>query len=281
VERATIASIAEEAGVSVPTVSRVLNGRSDVAPATRSRVEAVINQRGYRRRGATSATPSPVIDVVFPELDGAWAVEVMRGVTRVAREEGLMVNLTGSASGNVPGQGWVDAVPARRPRGNLYDSNIQPKPSFNSTLAALGGSTLGSPSPSPSPTITISPTPTSSGGSLTATPVVASSSPFFSEEDVKLANASRLTSLTVSIVVQRTTGVSFSSQYNTVGSGILMSNTSTSSAITYTFTLASGQSLSPGSFTFAAQMSGTGTTHPTSGDTFTVTSSAGSLSGHF
>jgi LacI family xylobiose transport system transcriptional regulator len=117
VERATIASIAEEAGVSVPTVSRVLNGRSDVAPATRSRVEAVINQRGYRRRGATNAAPSPVIDVVFPELDGAWAVEVMRGVTRVAREEGLMVNLTESASRNVPGQGWVDAVLARRPTG--------------------------------------------------------------------------------------------------------------------------------------------------------------------
>ena len=116
-ERATIASIAEEAGVSVPTVSRVLNGRSDVAPATRSRVEAVINQRGYRRRGATSAAPSLVIDVVFPELDGAWAVEVMRGVTRVAREVGLMVNLTESASGNVPGQGWVDAVLARRPTG--------------------------------------------------------------------------------------------------------------------------------------------------------------------
>jgi len=69
--------------------------------------------------------------------------------------------------------------------------------------------------------------------------------------------------------------------YNTVGGGILMSNSSTSSAITYTFTLASGQSLSPGSYTFAAQMGGSGTTHPTAGDTFTVTSSAGSLSGHF
>ena len=35
----TIAAIAAEAGVSLPTVSRVLNGRSDVAPATRERVE--------------------------------------------------------------------------------------------------------------------------------------------------------------------------------------------------------------------------------------------------
>jgi LacI family xylobiose transport system transcriptional regulator len=115
--RATIATIAQEAGVSVPTVSRVLNGRSDVSASTRTRVEAVISQRGYRRRGATSLPPTPVIDVVFHELDGAWAVEVMRGVTRVAREEGLMVNVSESAPGIVPGQGWVDAVVARRPTG--------------------------------------------------------------------------------------------------------------------------------------------------------------------
>src|SRR5690348_3060033 len=115
--RATIATIAREAGVSVPTVSRVLNGRADVAAATRQRVEAAITRHGYERRGGNGAPPSPVIDVVFHELDGAWAVEVMRGVTRVAREEGLMVNLTESASRTAPGQGWVDAVLARRPVG--------------------------------------------------------------------------------------------------------------------------------------------------------------------
>jgi LacI family xylobiose transport system transcriptional regulator len=115
--RPTIAMIAQEAGVSVPTVSRVLNGRADVAPSTRVRVEAVISEHRYRRRGGPSGPPSPVIDVVFHELDGAWAVEVMRGVTRVAREEGLMVSLTESLTRTVPVQGWVDAVLARRPTG--------------------------------------------------------------------------------------------------------------------------------------------------------------------
>jgi LacI family transcriptional regulator, xylobiose transport system transcriptional regulator len=116
-ERATIATIAREAGVSVPTVSRVLNARSDVSAATRTRVEAAISRHGYRRRGASASPPAPVVDVVFPELDGAWAVEVMRGVTRIAREEGLMVNLAESATRTAPGQGWVDAVLARRPAG--------------------------------------------------------------------------------------------------------------------------------------------------------------------
>jgi endo-1,4-beta-xylanase len=178
--------------------------------------------------------------------------------------------------GAFPGQGAAD----------IYDNNIAPKPSFNSTLTALGGTT-GTPSPSPSasattpPTPTPTPTTTPTGGSLTATPVVASSSPWFIEEDVKLASTTRLTSLTVTIVVQRTTGIGFSGQFNTAGGTILQSNSSTSSAVTYTFTLASGQTLAPGSLTLAAQASGSGTAHPTAGDTFTVTSSAGTQGGHF
>ena len=42
--RATIAAIAAEAGVSVPTVSKVLNGRRDVAPETRARIEETISR---------------------------------------------------------------------------------------------------------------------------------------------------------------------------------------------------------------------------------------------
>jgi len=49
-QTATLAEIAREAGVSAPTVSKVLNGRADVAPATRSRVEELLRAHGYRRR---------------------------------------------------------------------------------------------------------------------------------------------------------------------------------------------------------------------------------------
>ena len=60
----TIAVIAREAGVSVPTVSKVINGRSDVAPATRRRVEAVIRRHGYQRPRpavATGAAPGAAL----------------------------------------------------------------------------------------------------------------------------------------------------------------------------------------------------------------------------
>jgi hypothetical protein len=80
--------------------------------------------------------------------------------------------------------------------------------------------------------------------------------------------------------------VSYSGQYNTVGGQVTQANSSTTSAITYTFTLNAGQTLSAStSRTFAVQTSGNGNLHPTAGDTYTVTYTSGgqsfTTSGHF
>lgn len=102
--------------MSAPTVSKVLNGRADVAPATRSRVEELLRAHGYRRRRA-EAGRSPLIDLVFHELESAWAMEVIRGVENVARDAGLSVVLSESAGRLTPGRTWADQVAARRPHG--------------------------------------------------------------------------------------------------------------------------------------------------------------------
>jgi hypothetical protein len=83
-------------------------------------------------------------------------------------------------------------------------------------------------------------------GGVTVTPVINSSGPWFNEQAISLSNTGNLTALSITIVVQRTTGISHSGQYNTVGSQILQSNSSTTSTITYTFTLATGQTLGVG-----------------------------------
>jgi hypothetical protein len=123
-------------------------------------------------------------------------------------------------------------------------------------------------------------------GGVTVTPVINASGPWFNEEAITLSNTGTITSLSITIVIQRTTGVSFNGQYNTLGSSILQSNTSAAATVTYQYTLASGQTLGPGTNRlFAAQMSGSGTTHPTTGDTYTVTYTTGGVSftqtGHF
>jgi endoglucanase len=115
-------------------------------------------------------------------------------------------------------------------------------------------------------------------GGVTVTPVIASNGPWFNEQALRLDNTGAITSLSISIVIQRTTGVGFSGQYNTVGGQILQSNSVAPATITYQFNLATGQTLGPGSNRlFVAQMSGAGTVHPTSGDTYTVTYTTGGV----
>src|SRR5262245_2977815 len=123
-------------------------------------------------------------------------------------------------------------------------------------------------------------------GGVTVTPAINANSPWYNEEVIRLSNTGTITSLSVTIIIQRTAGVSFNGQFNTVGGQILQSNSSTPTTITYQFTLATGQTLGPGANrTFAAQMGGTGTIHPTGGDTYTVTYTTGGVSftqtGHF
>ena len=86
----TIAYIAENAGVSVPTVSKVLNGRPGVSDDTRARIEDLIIRYGYRRPPYRSNS----LELVFRELESMWAVEIIRGVEQVARKHRVGVTLS-------------------------------------------------------------------------------------------------------------------------------------------------------------------------------------------
>ena len=111
----TIARIAERAGVSAPTVSKVINGRADVAPDTRRRVEAVIQEFRYQR--PEKVTSTRLLELVFHELESAWAVEIIKGVEDVARVEGLAVVLSELQGRHSPQRDWIEALLARRPTG--------------------------------------------------------------------------------------------------------------------------------------------------------------------
>jgi LacI family transcriptional regulator len=87
--RVTIATIAEAAGVSVPTVSRVLNGRTDVSPETRDRIEHLLREHDYRPRNSRQPLRAGLIDLVFHDLDSPWAVELIRGVEEVTHAAGV------------------------------------------------------------------------------------------------------------------------------------------------------------------------------------------------
>ncbi|GIG36277.1 LacI family DNA-binding transcriptional regulator [Cellulomonas pakistanensis] len=119
--RTTIADIASEVGVSIPTVSKVLNGRADVSEATRARVEAALERHDYRKPVATRAGGAGVrlLDLVFHAADNLWAQEIIKGVEQVCGPERVGVVLSELGGEHRPRQEWIDDVMARRPLGVL------------------------------------------------------------------------------------------------------------------------------------------------------------------
>lgn len=83
-KRPTLADVAGSAAVSMPTVSKVLNGHSDVAVETRARVKAAIEELGYVRRGTRGPLAQRSIEVMADQLTTPYAMEVLRGVTEAA-----------------------------------------------------------------------------------------------------------------------------------------------------------------------------------------------------
>jgi DNA-binding LacI/PurR family transcriptional regulator len=116
IHRATIADVARQAGVSVPTVSKVINGRPDVAVATRRRVESVIEQTGYRRTQRVGRS-SQLLEVIFHELESEWALEIVMGVEQAASEHHLAVVISEMHGRRTPGRGWIEGILNRRPLG--------------------------------------------------------------------------------------------------------------------------------------------------------------------
>jgi hypothetical protein len=110
---------------------------------------------------------------------------------------------------------------------------------------------------------------------VTVTPSVGGNPPWYNETRVSLANTGTITALTVTIVVQRTAGISHQGMYDNVG-GFTSTNNSSANlpAITYTWTRTGG-SLSAGSGRlFVAQTNGN-QPHPSTGDSWTVTYTTG------
>ena len=86
-ERPTLAVVARAAGVSTATASKVLNNRPDVAPGTRQRVTAALEDLGYQPTTAPRFVPhDPVVTVVFDSLINPYSTQVLRGVLTAARE---------------------------------------------------------------------------------------------------------------------------------------------------------------------------------------------------
>ncbi len=95
----TITDVAEKAGVSIATVSRVLTGRAPVAAETAERVRAAIQELEFVPRAAARGLASRrthTLGLVLPEIGREFFLPLLRGIEREARELGydLLIQTT-------------------------------------------------------------------------------------------------------------------------------------------------------------------------------------------
>src|SRR5437763_9837124 len=96
----TMKRIAGELGVSITTVSKVLNHHADISEATRSRVLAKVEELGYQRNAVArslSLRRTHSLGIVIPDLMHSFFVEIVAGIEPVASSRGYGLLLCSSS----------------------------------------------------------------------------------------------------------------------------------------------------------------------------------------
>jgi chitin-binding protein len=247
----------------------VLNAQNQVIPQANATSNRVFSQTSanivsaFLQRQVGNVPPAPTglaatagnaqVALSWGAASGATSYNVKRSTTNGGPYSNVATNVTATTftnTGLTNGTTYYYVVTAVNANG---ESGVS---------AQASGTPSAGPGPGP-------------GGGVTVTRSV-NSSPWYSELQVRLANTQPITAMTVTVTVQRTTGVTHSGQYNTVGGQVAQSVTGSATPIVYTWTLNPGQQLGASSMrTFAAQIGGNGTTHPVTGDTWRVVYTVG------
>jgi DNA-binding LacI/PurR family transcriptional regulator len=120
--RPTLSAVAAVAGTSVPTVSKVLRGGTDVSPEMRLNVMDAVRTVGYTRRGRSAgerlhaeADAPSTIELVVNHVEGTWMNKVLTGVEYEAAAAGLDVVITLARENH----DWASRVLRRRSAGAI------------------------------------------------------------------------------------------------------------------------------------------------------------------
>ncbi len=117
--------IASELGVSITTVSKVLNNRDDIGHATRARVLAKVAELGYQPNAVARSLTlrrTHTLGVVIPDLMHSFFVEIVAGLETVASARGYGLLLCSSNENPVKERAEIDMLRQRQVDGIVLAS---------------------------------------------------------------------------------------------------------------------------------------------------------------
>lgn len=133
---ATIKDIAKRAGVSVATVSRVINGLDGVRPQTRERVLAAMKELDYSLNAAARTlrvSRSQMIGLMVPDISNSFFGHLARGIGAVLRERGFRLALYNTELSSQVENDYVSVIREQRLDGVI----VAPVSEQSEAVAAL------------------------------------------------------------------------------------------------------------------------------------------------
>lgn len=123
-QQMTMQDVAQLAGVSISTVSRVLSDDSTVEPSNRTKVENAIQQTGYKVRRYTPKSESEqrIVALIIPDMLNPFYASIIKGIQRVARMHDYGVIVYDSEEDLDLEGANLTAVIKRKTRGFIYVS---------------------------------------------------------------------------------------------------------------------------------------------------------------
>lgn len=138
--RVTMSDVARQAGVSLMTVSRVINNKGDVSSETRQRILEIIASLGYRpsaiaRSLATKETCT--IGLVIPDITNPFFADITRGVEHLAYSKGYHVFLCNSEEDPQREQAVIQSLEEKRVDGLILCSSRLEEEKLRNVLTNL------------------------------------------------------------------------------------------------------------------------------------------------
>lgn len=136
----SITAVAELAGVSIATVSRVLNNSKPVNAATREKVEAAVAQLGYRANAIgriLRKAESRMLLVMVPDFANPYYAEIVQGVEAVTKQRGYHILLADAPKDWSTGATALEALHNRLADGVICLAHLDPNAALQQTLREL------------------------------------------------------------------------------------------------------------------------------------------------
>ncbi|SJZ32816.1 transcriptional regulator, LacI family [Selenihalanaerobacter shriftii] len=126
----TIKDIAKESGVSITTVSRVLNDKPDVSSKTKEKVKEVIDRLGYKPSGVARGLvlqKTYTIGLIIPDISNPFFPEVARGIEDKAKEMDYSVIFCNTDNDHLAEKEAIKLMKSKQVDGILLSLSIENK----------------------------------------------------------------------------------------------------------------------------------------------------------